>query len=74
LNEKVLTIEQLYAGNLNNLPLMLTATCSSGGTTARRSIGAVSGANPRGERVDLLTTTDPFIPPQFLVNSAMLKH
>lgn len=76
-DEKVLTIEQLlHWRNLNNLPLMLTATCEFG---RYDSPGVVSGAelailNPRGGAIGLLTTTRPvYSTTNFLLNSAFFE-
>jgi hypothetical protein len=76
-DEKVLTIEQLLRWrNLNNLPLMLTATCEFG---RYDSPGIVSGAelavlNPRGGAIGLLTTTRPvYSTTNFLLNSAFFE-
>jgi hypothetical protein len=76
-DEKVLTIEQLLRWrNLNNLPLMLTATCEFG---RYDSPGVVSGAelavlNPRGGAIGLLTTTRPvYSTTNFLLNSAFFE-
>lgn len=76
-DEKVLTIEQLLRWrNLNNLPLMLTATCEFG---RYDSPGIVSGAelavlNPRGGAIGLLTTTRPvYSTTNFLLNNAFFE-
>lgn len=73
-DEKVLTIEQLLRWrNLDNLPLLLTATCEFG---RYDNSGVVSGAelailNPRGGAIGLLTTTRPvYSTTNFLLNSA----
>ncbi len=76
-DEKVLTIEQLLRWrNLDNLPLLLTATCEFG---RYDNPGVVSGAelavlNPRGGAIGLLTTTRPvYSTTNFLLNSAFFE-
>ncbi len=77
-HEKVLTTNEINAWtNLNNMPVMITATCefSRFDDPERTSAGELCLLNPEGGVIGMLTTTRlVFAGPNFLISKAFIEN